>query len=84
VVAVAEQAALALAETDISVTLLCPALVRTAMCPVGDDPADVAGLALSAVRSGRFLVVPDEWAGAIARRAERLLAGALPEMPAPE
>jgi NAD(P)-dependent dehydrogenase (short-subunit alcohol dehydrogenase family) len=83
VVAVAEQTALALAGTDISVTLLCPALVRTAMSAAGEDPADVARLALRAVRSGRFLVVPEEWAGAIALRTERLLTGAVPEIPEP-
>jgi len=83
VVAVAEQTALALTDSNVSVTLLCPALVRTAMSPVGDDPADVATLALSAVRSGEFLVAPDEWKHAIALRAERLVNGGLPEIPAP-
>ena len=83
-VAVAEQTALALSGTDISVTLLCPALVRTAMSPEGADPADVAGLAVDAVNAGRFLVVPDEWARAVGVRTERLLAGAVPVMPASE
>ena len=82
VVAVAEQAALALADTSVSVTLLCPALVRSAMSPVGEDPADVAALALAGVRSGRFLVVPGEWTSAVAQRSDRLISGALPEMPA--
>lgn len=83
VVAVAEQAALALIGSNISVTLLCPALVRTAMSDVGDDPADVAAAALAASRQGRFLVAPDEWATAVRRRTERLLAGEVPDIPAP-
>jgi hypothetical protein len=56
VVAVAEQAAMALRDADTSVTLLCPALVRSGMSDVGDDPADVAAAALAASRAGRFLV----------------------------
>jgi NAD(P)-dependent dehydrogenase (short-subunit alcohol dehydrogenase family) len=83
VVAVAEQASLALRDTNVSVTLLCPALVRTAMSPVGDDPLDVAKFALNAVRSRRFLVAPDEWIPAIALRADRLVNGELPDIPAP-
>jgi NAD(P)-dependent dehydrogenase (short-subunit alcohol dehydrogenase family) len=83
VVAVAEQAALSLADSQVSVTLLCPALVRTAMSPTGADPADVAELALTAVREGRFLVVPDEWTGAIVERSERLIDGAEPRIPTP-
>lgn len=83
VVAVAEQAALALADTQVSVTLLCPALVRTAMSPVGADPAEVAEQALDAVRGGRFLVVPAEWTGAIVERSKRLVDGVQPTVPAP-
>lgn len=83
VVAVAEQAALALANSQVSVTLLCPALVRTAMSPTGADPADVAEQALIGVREGRFLVVPDEWTNAILERSERLITGAEPTIPAP-
>ena len=80
-VAVAEQAALALAGTNVGVTVLCPALVRTAMSPTGVDPADVAADALVAVRDGRFVVgVPDEWSTAIVQRAERLVSG-LPQVP---
>ncbi|MFC7362191.1 SDR family NAD(P)-dependent oxidoreductase [Nocardioides astragali] len=78
VVAVAEQTAIALADSNISVTLLCPALVRTAMSVVGDDPDDVARIALTALRSGRFLVAPEEWSNAIAERGSRLVGGGLP------
>jgi len=82
VVAVAEQAALALTGTAVGVTVLCPALVRTAMSPMGDDPADVAAAALAAVHDGRFAVVPPEWAGAVTQRWERLVAGQRPVAPA--
>ncbi|MFC4120749.1 SDR family oxidoreductase [Nonomuraea zeae] len=83
VVAVAEQAALALAGTAIGVTLLCPALVRTGMSPEGADPSDVAATALAAVRAGTFAVVPDGWDAAILRRGERLASGGRPELPQP-
>jgi len=83
VVAVAEQTALALADSQVSVTLLCPALVRTAMSPTGADPADVAERALAGVREGRFLVVPAEWTDAIVERGERLVSGAEPTIPTP-
>ncbi|MGA8209203.1 MAG: SDR family NAD(P)-dependent oxidoreductase [Nocardioidaceae bacterium] len=83
VVAVAEQTALTLRDTPVSVSVLCPALVRTAMSDTGDDPADVAAAALRAVRAGRFLVVPDQWRAALGIRTDRLLAGTAPEVPAP-
>lgn len=84
VLAVAEQAALVLDETNVSVTVVCPALVRSGMSEVGADPADVAAEALTAARAGRFLVAPDEWADALRARTETLLAGRRPEVPAPE
>jgi NAD(P)-dependent dehydrogenase (short-subunit alcohol dehydrogenase family) len=84
VVAVAEQAALALAETPIVVTMICPALVRTGMSADGEDPADVAAAALAAVEAGVFAVVPGEWRAEIQRRAQRLVIGAQPAMPVPD
>jgi NAD(P)-dependent dehydrogenase (short-subunit alcohol dehydrogenase family) len=84
VVAVAEQAALALAGTAVGVTVLCPALVRTAMSAVGVDPADVADEALAAVAAGRFVVVPGEWRAAVVQRGERLAEGRPPVPPAPD
>lgn len=75
VIAIAEQAALALAGTHIGVTVLCPALVRTGMSDVGVDPLDVADEALAAVADGTFLLVPPEWHGAVTDRAARLVAG---------
>ena len=72
-VAVAEQAALALRDTPVSVTLLCPALVRSGMSETGEDPDVVAVEALEAAGEGRFLVVPPEWGPALAARAKRLV-----------
>jgi 1-deoxy-11beta-hydroxypentalenate dehydrogenase len=83
VVAVAEQAALSLAGTGMSVTVLCPALVRTGMSEVGEDPLAVAEAALRATAEGRFVAVPPEWAPAVRARAERLAAGLPPELPVP-
>lgn len=84
VATVAEQAAMSLRDTPVTVTLLCPALVRTAMSETGDDPADVAAAGLAAARAGRFLVVPPMWTTAVVRRSETLVGGAVPEMPAPD
>jgi NAD(P)-dependent dehydrogenase (short-subunit alcohol dehydrogenase family) len=83
VVAVAEQAALALAGSQIGVTVLCPALVRTAISPVGVDPADVADEALAAVEQGRFVVMPQEWRRSVLDRAEHLTSGRAPTPPTP-
>jgi NAD(P)-dependent dehydrogenase (short-subunit alcohol dehydrogenase family) len=83
VVAVAEQTALALADTPITVSVLCPALVRTAMSAEGEDPLDIAAEALDAVEAGRFVVAPEPWRAAILRRAERLAAGRYPALPEP-
>lgn len=83
VVAVAEQAALALAGRPITVTVLCPALVPTGMSDAGADPADVARDALAAVDDGTFVVVPDAWSAAIADRGRRLADGERPVMPTP-
>jgi NAD(P)-dependent dehydrogenase (short-subunit alcohol dehydrogenase family) len=83
VVAVAEQAALALAGTNVGVTVLCPALVRTAMSAIGADPAEVAAEALAAVVGGRFVVTPEEWRRAVRERGEVLASGRRPAPPAP-
>lgn len=80
-VTVAEQAALALDGTNVSVTLLCPALVRSGMSEVGEDPADVARTALAAVEEKRFVVAPPEWSGSFGDRAETLASGRRPVVP---
>lgn len=81
--AVAEQAALALAESPIRVSVLCPALVRTGMSTEGEDPADVAAAALTGAREGRFIIMPPEWTTAVHQRAELLSSGQTPQMPTP-
>jgi NAD(P)-dependent dehydrogenase (short-subunit alcohol dehydrogenase family) len=82
-VAVAEQAALSLTGTGVSVSVLCPALVRTGMSDEGEDPAVVAVAALRASEEGQFLLVPEEWTEAVRARGRRLAAGLPPELPAP-
>jgi NAD(P)-dependent dehydrogenase (short-subunit alcohol dehydrogenase family) len=83
VLAVAEQAALELADSNIGVTVICPALVRSAMSDEGDDPREVALEALAAVEERRFAVLPQEWFDAVELRATNLVSGAPPETPAP-
>ena len=83
VVAVAEQATLSLAGTEVSVSVLCPALVRTGMSEVGEDPAVVAAAVLYASAQGRFLLTPAEWTDAVRARGERLAAGEPPKLPVP-
>jgi len=83
VLAVAEQAALELADSNIHVTVLCPALVKTAMSNSGEDPHDVALEALHAVDEKRFAVVPPEWRDALEERAVNLAAGRRPVLPSP-
>jgi len=82
-VAVAEAAALALEGTQLRVTALCPALVRSGMSDVGEDPVDVADQGLAGLDRGDFLVVPDEWRMAISARAAGLVAGDRPIVPTP-
>lgn len=83
VVTVAEQAALALVDSPIRITVLCPAMVRSGMSDVGDDPLDVADDALAAVGDGRFAEIPESWRTAIRERGERLALGLAPVVPEP-
>jgi NAD(P)-dependent dehydrogenase (short-subunit alcohol dehydrogenase family) len=83
VLALAQQAALELADSGIGVTVICPALVRTAMSDEGDDPREVALDALSAVEEKRFAVLPPEWSPAVELRAAKLVSGAPPPIPEP-
>lgn len=83
VVTLAEQARLALADTNVGVSMLCPALVRSGMSEHGADPMDVARDALAEMQEGRFAIVPDEWREAIRQRGEALAAGLAPTMPEP-
>lgn len=83
VVAVAEQTALSIAGSRVGITVLCPALVRSGMSEMGEDPLDVADAALHGVADGRFLVLPDEWREAVRHRGEGLAAGEPPRLPEP-
>lgn len=71
-----------LTDTEVTVTLLCPALVRTGMSEVGEDADEVAAAAIDAAAAGRFLVTPDKWHAAVTRRADDLVRGARPTLPA--
>jgi NADP-dependent 3-hydroxy acid dehydrogenase YdfG len=84
VLAVAEQTALELSETEIAVTVLCPDLVRTAISDQGADPRDIAIEALQAMEDGQFAVVPERWSGAVQSRASRLASGEQPGIPQPD
>jgi NADP-dependent 3-hydroxy acid dehydrogenase YdfG len=83
VVTVAEQAALALEGTNVGVTMLCPALVKTGMSDVGESADTVALDALDAVRARRFAVFPEEWSAAVRLRAESMISGHGPITPTP-
>lgn len=83
VVAVAEHAAMALADTHVTVSVVCPALVSTGMSSDGVDPSHVAAQALATIDDGTFAVIPDEWQNAVVTRAVRLASGQRPQAPAP-
>ena len=81
VTAVARHASMALADTPVRVSMLCPALVSTAMSPEGVDPALVADEALQAVGDGTFAIVPPEWRAAVVTQVEQIVAGKAPTPP---
>ena len=83
VLALSEQVALELTDTNVGVTMICPALARTAMSDHGVDPVDVAVETLQAVKDRRFGVVPSEWSTTVTDRAPRLASGAQPVLPEP-
>jgi NAD(P)-dependent dehydrogenase (short-subunit alcohol dehydrogenase family) len=80
VIAVAEQTAMILRDSQVGVTVLCPALVRTGMSETGADPAAVAEIALQACRDGKFCVVDEAWKQAVIDRGAQL-AGGVPPVP---
>jgi NADP-dependent 3-hydroxy acid dehydrogenase YdfG len=80
VAAVVQHAAMALADTAVGVSMICPALVATGMSAEGVAPAVVAEEALRAVDEGVFAVVPEEWRAVVVEQTERVVAG-LPAMP---
>ena len=81
VVTVAEQTALELSGSRVTVTVSCPALVRSGMSTEGAEPHDVAVEALDATGRGEFTVVPAEWRQAVRDRGARLAAGERPRLP---
>lgn len=83
VVAVAEHAAMALADTHVTVSVVCPALVSTGMSSDGVDPSHVAAQALATIDDGTFAVIPADWQDAVVTRAARLASGQRPQAPAP-
>jgi len=83
VAAVAQHAAMALADTPVRVSMICPALVATGMSPEGVPPASVADAALRAVDDGVFAVVPADWHTAVVSQVEQLVGGHLPTAPTP-
>lgn len=83
VTAIAQHAAMALADTPVRVSMICPALVATGMSSEGVEPALVADGALQAVDDGVFAVVPSEWQVAVVAQVEQIVAGHQPTPPAP-
>lgn len=83
VLAVAEHAAMALADTHISVSVVCPALVSTGMSQEGVKPSEVAIRALATIDNGTFAVIPDEWRDEVITTASRRAAGQPPSAPVP-
>ncbi|MGW0520319.1 SDR family NAD(P)-dependent oxidoreductase [Crossiella sp. NPDC003009] len=83
VTALATHAAMALADTPVRVTMLCPALVATGISAEGVPPSAVAEEALRAMDEGRFAVTPPEWHGAVVRQAGQRVAGEVPGVPSP-
>ncbi|WP_156753309.1 SDR family NAD(P)-dependent oxidoreductase [Actinokineospora pegani] len=83
VLAVARHAAMALAGTPVSVHVLCPAFVRTAMSTEGITPEEAAGHAVALIEADRFAWVPDEWHEAVVNGGRDLVSGARPSPPGP-
>lgn len=83
VVAVVEHAAMALAGTPVTISMICPALVATGMSSAGVAPETVAAQALDAIDAGVFAVVPPEWRAAVLRQVDEVAFGRAPTPPAP-
>lgn len=74
---------MALADTPVGVSMICPALVATGMSNQGIDPAEVAEQALATIEDSTFAVIPPEWQHAVVTGATRLASGQRPQPPAP-
>jgi NADP-dependent 3-hydroxy acid dehydrogenase YdfG len=84
VTAIAEHAAMAMADTPVGVSMICPALVSTGMSAEGVAPAVVADDALRAVDDGTFAVVPADWRAAVVAQVDQIVTGRQPTPPAPD
>jgi NAD(P)-dependent dehydrogenase (short-subunit alcohol dehydrogenase family) len=83
VTALAEQTALSLQGTGVSVQVLFPALVRSGMSPEGISADDLVADAFAALDAGHSTYVPPEWRTAVAARGERIARGGPPEIATP-
>ena len=83
VAAVAKHAAMVLADTPVSVSMICPALVATGMSEEGVAPETVAAEALRAVDAGTFATVPVDWQPAVIAQTEQIISGNQPTPPLP-
>ncbi|MGH3489903.1 MAG: SDR family NAD(P)-dependent oxidoreductase [Actinopolymorphaceae bacterium] len=83
VTAIAQHAAMALADTPVGVSMICPALVSTGMSAEGVPAAQVADDALRAIDNGIFAVVPDDWRAAVAAQIDEIVTGRQPTPPVP-
>ncbi len=83
VTAIAQHAAMALADTPVGVSMICPALVSTGMSAEGISPALVADDALRAVDGGAFAVVPTDWRAAVVAQVDQIVSGQQPTAPVP-
>jgi NAD(P)-dependent dehydrogenase (short-subunit alcohol dehydrogenase family) len=83
VTAIAQHAAMALADTPVGVSMICPALVSTGMSPDGVPPALVADEALRVVDNGVFAVMPDDWRSAVVAQVDQIVTGQQPTPPVP-
>jgi NAD(P)-dependent dehydrogenase (short-subunit alcohol dehydrogenase family) len=83
VTAIAQHAAMALKNTPVTVSMICPGLVSTGMSREGIAPALVAEDALKAVDNGAFALVPADWHAAVVAQAEQIVSGRRPTPPTP-
>ncbi|GAA1189714.1 hypothetical protein GCM10009608_26780 [Pseudonocardia alaniniphila] len=83
VTAVVKHAAMVLAGTPVSISMVCPALVATGMSPEGVSPALVAEEALRTVEDGTFAILPEEWRETVVDQIRATVAGNQPAPPVP-
>ncbi|WP_433289929.1 SDR family oxidoreductase [Pseudonocardia sp. CA-142604] len=83
VTAVVKHAAMVLAGTPVSISMVCPALVATGMSPEGVSPALVAEEALGTVEDGTFAILPEEWRETVVDQVRATVAGSQPAAPVP-